>query len=94
MLSEKVNRSQMECIQGSDWFWEGLQGPGEHRRSQLNKSNTTDKGTHMAPMGSGEPPGVNSSPNLVFEQAAGNQGLSPKPFGHQAIFRQKVTKRN
>ena len=94
LLTEKVNRSQMEGIQGSDWFWERLQGPREHGRIQFNKSNTTDEGTYMVPMGLGEPPCVDSSPNLVFEQTAGNQGLLPKLFRRQAIFCQKVTKRN
>ncbi len=94
LLSEKVNGCQMEGIQGPDWLWERLQHPCEYRRSRFNKSNTTYEGTHMVAVGWGKPARVNPSPDLVLEQAAGDQRLLPKPRWWQSVFRQEMSEHN
>ena len=92
LLSEKFHRCQMEGIQGTDRFWERLQGSREHRRGKLNKCDAAQQGTHLIRMRPGEFARMNPSPDFIFKQAAGNQILVPKPFGWRPVFRHEVSR--
>ena len=94
MLPEESDRGQMEGIEGPDWVGERLQGPCEYRRREFNKGNATQEGTHLICVGSGKLACVNPSPELILDQAAGDQRLLPKARRRQAVFRQKMGERN
>ena len=92
--SEKVNRCQMESVQGSDWLEERLQSPCEYRPGEFNKSNAAQERPHFVSMRSSELTHVNPSPDFVLKKAAGDQRLLPKFFRGQAVFCQKMSERN
>jgi hypothetical protein len=94
LLLEKVHRRQMERIQSSRGFGKGLQGPRQHRRSELDQGQATQESAHFVRMRSRQFTRVYPSPNLVLDEPARNQGLSPQALRRCAVFRQQMRQRN
>ena len=90
LLSEKIHRRQMEGIQSPYRLGKGLQRSREHRRRKLYQGQATEQRTHFVRVRSCQFPRVNPRPNLVFDEAAGNQWLLPKAFGWRSVFRQEM----
>jgi hypothetical protein len=94
LLSEKIHRRQMEGIQSPYRLGEGIQRSREHRRRKLYQGQATEQRTHFVRVRSCQFQRVNPRPNLVFDEAAGNQRLLPKAFGWRAVFRQEMRQRD
>jgi len=94
LSSEKIHRCQVQGIKGADWISERLQGPQEYRRTKFNKSNAVQEGTSLISMRSGEFTRMNSGPNFIFNQTAGDQIFMSNPLGWHTVFCKKVRQGN
>jgi hypothetical protein len=94
LFSEKVDRCQMEGIQRPHRLWKRLQGPRQYGRSELDQGQAAEQRAHLVGVRARQFAHVNSSPNLVFDQPAGDQRLAPEAFGRRAVFRQEMRQRN
>src|SRR2546427_1451535 len=94
LLPEKIHRCQMKGIQRSHRLWKGLQRPRQHGRSELDQGQATQQCAHFVGVGSRQFARMYSSPNLVLDKPAGDQGFAPEVFRWRAVFRQEMRQRN
>jgi len=94
LSSEKIHRCQVQGIKGADWISERLQGPQEYRRTKFNESNAVQEGTRLISMRSSKFTRMNSGPNFIFKQTAGDQIFLPEPLGWHTVFCKKVSQGN
>ena len=80
----------MQRIQRADGTGKRLERAGKHRRRQLDESHAAHEGANLITVRTRQLPRVDSRPDLVLEEAAGDQRLSPECFGRYPVFRQQV----
>src|SRR5215471_16102461 len=78
----------MKRIQVSYRLGERFQRSREHGRSELYER------AHFIRMRSRQFPRMNSGPNLIPDEPAGNERLSPQPVRRSAVFREPMRQRN
>src|SRR5215470_11514703 len=88
LISKKIHRRQMKRIQVSYRLGERFQRSREHGRSELYER------AHFIRMRSRQFPRMNSGPNLIPDEPAGNERLSPQPVRRSAVFREPMRQRN
>ena len=91
---EKIDRCQMQGVQCSHWFWEGLQRPCEYWRGKLDKGDTVQQSMRLVGMLAGETARVDTGPHFVFKESAGNQRFLPQLLGRRLVFGEKMSERD
>jgi len=92
LVSDKVHRCQMKCVQGPHRLGEGFQRSHKYRRSQFYQSQATQQRADFVCVRLREFPRVDPGPNLILDESAGDQRLSPEPVRRRTVFRQEVSK--
>jgi hypothetical protein len=94
LLLEKVHRCQMKGIQRSHRLWKGFQCPRQHGRRELYQRQPTEQRPYFVRVRSRQLARVNSRPDLVLDQPAGDQRFLPETFRWRAVFGQKMRQRD
>jgi ABC transporter substrate binding protein len=94
LAPQKIHRRQMNRIQGSYRLREGFQRAREHGLRKFYQSQAAQKCTHFVRVRSRQLPRVNSSPYLILDKPARDEGLCPEPFGRGPVLRQQMRERN
>src|SRR5215470_16163742 len=94
LISKKIHRRQVKRIQGSYRLGERFQRSREHGRSELYEREPTQQRAHFIRVRARQFPRMNSGPNLILDEPAGNERLSPQPVRRSAVFREQMRQRN
>jgi hypothetical protein len=68
----------MQGVKGPNRDWKRLQRPGQCRLAQFYEDHQSQERSRVLGARRGQPITINTVPDLVFQQTAGNQGLLPQ----------------
>lgn len=88
---QKMETCQMQGIKGANWMGKNVQGTFEDSGCQLQQSDATDDSASRITMGFVKIACVQSSPDLVLDQASGDKSCAPKSVRRAIILGQKVS---
>ena len=71
----------MQCVMGADRDRKRVKGADEDRTRKINQRYARKESPRFVAMRSGEAARMNAIPELVFEDAAGNEPLTPQRSG-------------